>query len=245
MAIFAPFSYLEQRVVGAAPTPPPENPPYYENLVRWYDAEDAGASPSSTWQDLSGNQDGTVNTNVTFTTSGSLSVYEFGGTTGAHPDNTIQYGSNPFTGTTNHTIISWFQPTAVRDAVWQFTGNNAPAAKIVYRFLSGNAMRFEWQGGGGTLSGLTYSTWQWAQYAYSFDGTQARDVTCYINNTSSFINNGTTLNLQSNALMSGDQLNNPNQALKGYMGVFLAYDFALSASQIEEVFEYYRGRYGV
>jgi len=243
MAIFAPFSYLQQKVVAEAPTP--SNPPYYANLVRWYDAEDAGTSPSSTWQDLSGNVDGTVNTNVTFTTSGGLSYYDFAGTTGTHPDNTITYGANPFTGTTSHTIIGWLQPRAVRDAVWQFTGNNATRAKIVYRFLPGNAMRMEFQGGGATLSGLTYATNTWAQYAYSWGGTTAADVICYINGTSSNISNTSTLNLASNILMSGDQLNNPNQCYLGYMGVFLAYDFAMSSSQIAEVFEFYRGRYGV
>lgn len=229
---------ISRLVVGAV------NPPFSQDLVRWYDAENPGSSPSSTWEDLSGTQNGTVNTNVSYV-SATPAYYDFAGTTGADPDNTITYGANPFTGTTPHTIIGWCNPDVVSNMVWQFTGENDNAKKIVFSFLNANAMRLEWQGGGDTLSGLSYSTGTWAQYAYSFNGTTVSDITCYINTTSSSLTNTTTLNLGSTALQSGDQPNNPNQVYNGKLGVFLAYNRAFSSSEIEEVYEYYRTRYGV
>lgn len=214
-------------------------PPYYTDLVRWFEA-DTGNNTSSTWEDLSGNQNGTVGTDVSFV-SATPSYYDFTGTA-TDEDNVVDASPNPVTGTQNHTVVVWFNASAVEDGVLSYLGTRpASFEKIVMRITNTGTIRVEFEGAG-TTTNLAYETGSWYQAAYVFDGTTIGDVQVYLNGLTESSTGATTLNLGSTYAWSGAQ--NGFHPYSGNVGTWLIYDRALSASEIAEIFNHYGPTYG-
>ena len=216
-------------------------PPYSTDLLRWFEADNPGGSPSSTWTDLSGNQNGTIGSNLTYT-SGTPSYYSFSGAS-TDVNNVVDASPSPVTGTTNHTAIVWFRTASSNDGVLSYVGSRLSGSfqKIVLRTTSTGYIRVEFEGAGTTTS-LAYSTNTWYQAAYVFDGTTTGDVKVYLNTSSQQAGGTTTLNMNSTYCWSGAQQS--FHAFNGDVANWLIYDRAFSASEITEVFDYYKGNYG-
>ena len=237
--MFTPFAFRTIKAEEIIPSPSYVT----SGLVRFYDAENAGGTPTTTWTDIQANQNGTVGANVTWTT-GTPNYYDFlgSGTTAA---SAVDFSPNPFTGTQNHTICVWFNADSTGDGVLSYVGRTGfptyQFQKITMRTIS-NQLRLEFEGAGQNTS-LTYSTGTWYQAAYKLDGTRPNDCTIYLNNSKQAITaSTTTLNLSSLYMYTGVQTG--FHPFNGKVAVYMAYNRALSDAEIEQNFDYFKTRYG-
>lgn len=228
-----------------------------KGLLNYYDAENPGGAPSTTWDDLMDVQDGSVNADVSRVPA-SPAYYNF--PSGSNL-NTIEFytsGTQPFPGSTdiNHTICTWVQFDEDQENVISIVGKDSPpnGSKITFRTQAdgsgGNNLRVETRGANyvsTTLGSLTNLTWYMC--SYKLNGNNQTDITMYLNTSKDDgVTGDNNLNLQDTQLQVGDQFPagavGGAQKLYGKMGVFLIYDRALEDWEIEHNFNYFKSRYG-
>lgn len=244
MGIFAPFSYLEQRVVT------PSGPsPVTDSLEQWLDAENPGGSPSTTWTDTQGNFDGTPS-GVTYV-SGTPSYYDFpfSGT------NKVDCGTSipsfmQGTGTKNYTIQYWIYLDAHRGNMGFFQfGTAATAGRELNMKTRGNAigqMRSEYGSTSARNFGTPYlATGTWYMITVTQDSSTAGDFNYFVDDTTEFGKSPAltqAMNLQSTGkfqigLQESDRLD-------GRIGQWLLYSKTLSTSEIQQNYDYFKSTYG-
>jgi hypothetical protein len=226
-----------------------------KGLLNYYDAENPGGTPSTTWTDLMGNQDGSVNADVSHT-SGTPSYYDFPATgTGTDADTIIFYTGQPFSGSVgiNHTICAWVDFDQSKDNIISMVGEDvAPnGSKLTFRTqsdgLGANNLRVETRGANYVSSTLgALSTNNWYMCSYKLDGNNQTDITMYLNATKDDgVTGSNNLSLKTTRLQTGNQSpSTVGQKLDGQMGVFLIYNRALEDWEIEHNFNYFKSRYG-
>ena len=232
------------------------------NGTTWYDLS-PNAKHATFYKDLgsgSGSSEGTIIDGNTIFNNG-YGDLRFDGTSGS---GLYQYAAGPNLGTgiTQFTVNTWFwirtmptlsgttypcllttnytgTPNTVNFAfVIGNPGNNTQDQKLYGGFFDTSSGSPAWH----LATGYTFSATTWYHACMTYDGAT---LTIYINGTSN-----TTLSYASSTMTQtlgyrvGRRWDN-YETIDGYIPVMMVYNRALNSSEVNQIFNYHRGRYGV
>jgi len=229
--------------------------PISSNLILHYDAADIRSNnqydtirlPATTgWQDITSNSKHLTNTNATFTTVGSGGSWVMNGTSAKFQSDTM---AGLLTGKTEATVSLMYKSLSTdNDAmVWDFC--NTSGGRDYF------SMRQNWSGGqttgynstGGSFGVAQFGTSvanTWKHYVFTRRGGQLfAYVDGVLNNSGTVMSDANNLQTINRLIIAQDNINT-NFAHAEY-GNFLVYDRGLTATEISQMFEYYRNRYQI
>ena len=260
--LIKPFSYLQQKVAGG----PPSGPPNIDqtNLLVWYDANFPGNSPSTTWEDLTGNgynmtvTSAGTGTNPTLTTTTDEAYYQLTGVYNNPGSSANQTGGgyftqaiNPLGATFDCTITIWLYPdlnyslstTAGR---WVSAGTSGPTGRLFYG--SGFGLTNFGIGSGYTVNPSpmihpTQSTWQ--EFTVTFEnGVVTGGIAFYKDGSQYATANAGTRSIASGApLHIGKQYDALAEYFSGRIAMVFIYNRALNSTEVLSNYNAVTARY--
>jgi len=262
--MFAPFSFLSKREEGVAPTPTPTPtltptatptptptplPFTTSGITLYLDAGNAASYPGTgtTWYDLSGNANHGTLTNGTSYSSSSGGTMVFDGV-----DDYVTFSSvsGMPTGDTNYTLVAFFNQNTSPDrgglVGWGQTGSTGqfnafrtlgPAFEVNAGFVN------YWWGNDYSVQ-TTISSGVWYEGVARYSGT-TREL--FKNDSSIGFQTTTGLNItRQDTLQVGMTYPVPpvSDFMDGYISVVLVYNRGLLSTELTEIWNYFKTRYG-
>lgn len=236
---FAPFSFQNSPSIPNIPL---------SGITLWLDAGLSTSYPGSggTWYDLSGNNNnGTLTNGAIYSSLGGGSIFF---------DGTNDYVTFPSvtgmpTGNTNYTIITFFiAPTAVRRnafILWGTTGSSKQTNG--FRTIdsgenaAGGFVNFWWASDLQVNTPLSNNTWYEAVATYN-----GSTRTVYKNNVSVGSGAANTANVTNQSTLAvGRTFGAAFEYMLGNISAVIVYNRSLSTNELTQVFNAYKGRYGL
>jgi len=253
-----PFSYLQQKITVGPVLPNIDT----TGLLGWYDANSPGSSPSTTWEDLSGNGNnltavaGGVGSAPALTTLTGLSYYQFTGIYSNPGVSTTQTGGSYFTIATNPLGVT-FDCTLT---VWLYPDIDYSGAQTVGRWVSGGGSggrMFFGSGFGSTNFGNGNSTYNpspmthptlstWQEYTVTFDNGSGASGVKFFKNASNYSSPSASNNtiVSGKPLHIGKQFDAANEYFNGRIAMVLIYDRALASFEVLNNYNAVKSVYG-
>ena len=230
-----PFSYLQQK--DKAPVGPVLPNINQTNLLAWYDANFAGATPSTTWEDLTGNGNNlsTVNSPSHSSTYG-LSYYD------------LVSASSQYLTVTPSPLSTQIPDLTV--TVWLYANTDYSGGSTTGRWVSMGASSptsrfFFGSGFGSTNMGYGTSTYNpspmthptvgvWEEFTVTFDYNSGAGGTKFYNNGSNYsnVNAGSGFITTTKPLHIGKQFDALGEYFNGRIAIVLIYDRVLSEAEV-------------
>ena len=257
--LIKPFSYLQQKVSAVVPGPPNIN---QTNLLVWYDANFPGGSPSTTWEDLTGNgynmsvTFGGTGTAPTLTSTTDEAYYQLTGVYSNPGSSATQTGGGYFTQAINPlgasfdcTITVWLYPDIDYSQSWTVgrwvSAGNGTSGRMFFGSGFGSTNY-----GVGTatfnpspMTHPTLSTWQ--EYTVTFDnGTSPGGVEFYKNGLNYATNNAGARSIGSGSpLHIGKQYDTLNEYFSGRIAMVFIYNRVLNSTEVLSNYNAVTSRY--
>ena len=207
-----------------------------DNLVLCVDSANTKSYSGSgtTWTDVSSTgNDGTI-TGSTHT-SGVDGYFDFNGSS-----NHVRMGSDMFNPNSDFTFSSWVNSDVT--AIATIVSDHLTSGSIQIRFVNDNTVQIvdNYVVNVGTFSNFTYSTGTW----YNVVVTRSSNTySLYVNGV--FKSSFTSTNTYSHGAQTIGANNNGSERWNGKISQIACYSAALSATQVEQNFNSFRGRYGI
>ena len=245
--IFAPFAF-QNRIVSAGPALPYTT----SGLVLALDAGISSSYPGSgtVWTDLSGNGNtGTLTNGPTYGGTGSGGYIDFDGTND-YVDVSNSASINPTTGIS---LLSWFKMDALvsnQNIISKgFTSVSPPYIQYSFKMFDNspfNTPQFNLALNGNLVQlngATTMSTGTWYMVVCTYDKTSMK---IYVNNTQDANTTSNTNNIStySTSLSIARWPTGNSQFLNGQVAVQLIYNRALSSTEVGDIWNATKSRYG-
>jgi len=238
---FAPFAFQNSQTVSIIPT---------SGLSLWLDAGNVASYPGSgsTWYDLSGNNNnGTLTNGAVYDSLGGGSIY-FDGT---NDYVTFSSVTGMPLGNSNYTIITFFtSPTMIRRnglILWGTTGSSKQvnAMRTLDTSENGNTqgglLNYWWANDLAVNTQLTNNAWYEAVATYN-----GSTRTIYKNNVSVGSGSANTANVTNQSTLAvGRVYGAAFEYMLGNIAAVIVYNRTLSTDELTQVFNAYKGRYGL
>ena len=246
--IFAPFAFQNSVVTSPAPAPLyPTN-----GLVLALDAGNSSSYPGTgtSWTDLSGNGNtGTLTNGPTYGGSGSSGYIDFDGTND-YVDIANSSSLNPTTGIT---LLAWYKMDALvsnQNIISKgFTSVASPFIQYSFKMFDNspfNTPQFNLALGGSLVQlngATTMSTATWYLVACTYDKSSMK---IYVNNVQDSNTNSQTADIStySTSLSIARWPTGNSQFLNGQVAMTLIYNRALSSTEVGDIWNATKSRYG-
>lgn len=254
--IFSPFGFRNQEVGGVAPTPTPTPTPTpsipTSGLTLYFDAGNASSYPGtgSTWYDLSTNALSAPLGFGTYYDSADGGAMVFDGVDDQCPSQGNWTGQP--SGNSTYTYIVFFNPTTAvrRNGLFYSGGSSTSKQRSGIRTNqsseSGSTGGFtnEWNGNlYSTTTSLLNNTWY--QFAVTYDQSNRLG---YKNGSSagftSLASSGLNILDPENGSIGISKSGTSSYYMYGKISVVMVYNRVLSSTEISDIWDYFKGRYG-
>ena len=246
-----PFSYLEQKDTGVAPTPPQPAQVNQTGLIGWYDANFPGSSPTTVWENLTGNTtfDLTPVNSPSYVSTTDAAYYEISAAGNSHFETNWYFSQFPV-----FSIQIFTYPTVdvTSSGLARFFGHLNTTSSTVRTFFGMNNGRLDFSIGDFFSPGYNIDTTNpaylptlntWREFAVTIDS--SGNITGYTDNTvwdTGTWDQSPGFPAPNNPWYWGQQFNG-NENYSGRFSVILVYDRELTSTELQNNITAINSRY--